>query len=160
MMIPIRLERREPDHNRLRFYTITVTRTLFDGWALVREWGRIGQPGTVWATWFDTEAVAIEAGVKIRRRKERYEQNPRCAAAGARLSAHPSGDPGGHRAGVVKVGMDEESSDPETIGAYLRRLAQPPPRSRTFGSRWFVASRLTGKIVYCALHTIESLVLF
>jgi predicted DNA-binding WGR domain protein len=62
MMIPIRLERREPARNWLRFYTIAVTRTLFDGWAVVRAWGRIGQPGTVRETWFDTESAAIEAG--------------------------------------------------------------------------------------------------
>ena len=36
-MIPLRLERREPAFNRLRFYNIAVTRTLFDGWALVRD---------------------------------------------------------------------------------------------------------------------------
>jgi len=42
-MTPIRLERREPARNIRRFYAITVTRTLFDGWAVVREWGRIGQ---------------------------------------------------------------------------------------------------------------------
>lgn len=70
-LTPIRLERREPAYNRQRFYTITVTRTLFGGWALVREWGRIGQPGTVRETWFETETAAIEAGTKIRRRKER-----------------------------------------------------------------------------------------
>ena len=62
VMIPIRLERREPAHNRLRFYTIAATRTRFDGWAVVREWGRIGQPGTVRETWFETESAAIEAG--------------------------------------------------------------------------------------------------
>jgi len=60
-MTPIRLERREPARNRLRFYTIAVTQTLFDGWALVREWGRIGQPGTVRETWFATESAAIKA---------------------------------------------------------------------------------------------------
>ena len=70
-MTPIRLERREPARNRLRFYTITVTRTLFDGWAMVREWGRIGQPGTVRETEFETEGAAIKAGVKVRQRKER-----------------------------------------------------------------------------------------
>ena len=42
VMTSIRLERREPARNRQRFYTIAVTRTLFDGWAVVREWGRIG----------------------------------------------------------------------------------------------------------------------
>ncbi|MFZ1829012.1 MAG: WGR domain-containing protein [Candidatus Competibacteraceae bacterium] len=67
----IHLERREPAHNRLRFYKIAVTRTLFDGWAVVREWGRIGQVGTVRETWFETETAAIEAGAKVRQRKEK-----------------------------------------------------------------------------------------
>lgn len=70
-MAPIYLERREPVRNRLRFYNIAVTRTLFDGWALVREWGRIGQPGTVRETWFETESAAIEAGAKVRQQKEK-----------------------------------------------------------------------------------------
>lgn len=70
-MTPIRLERREPAHNRQRFYNIAVTRTLFDGWALVREWGRIGQRGTVRETWFETETAAIEVGEKVRQRKEK-----------------------------------------------------------------------------------------
>ena len=55
----------------MRFYAITVTRTLFDDWAVIREWGRIGQPGTVRETWFETESAAIEAGVAVRQRKER-----------------------------------------------------------------------------------------
>ncbi len=70
-MTPIHLERREPALNRLRFYNITVTRTLFDGWALVREWGRIGHPGTVREDWFEMESAAIEAGAKVRQRKEK-----------------------------------------------------------------------------------------
>ena len=67
----IYLERCEPARNMRRFYAIIVTRTLFDGWALVREWGRIGQPGTVRESWFKTESAAIEAGAKVRQRKER-----------------------------------------------------------------------------------------
>ncbi len=43
----LHLERREPARNRLRFYNIAVAQTLFDGWAVVREWGRIGRLGTV-----------------------------------------------------------------------------------------------------------------
>ena len=46
-MVITHLQRREPAYNRLRFYTVTVTLTLFDDWAVVREWGRIEQPGTV-----------------------------------------------------------------------------------------------------------------
>ena len=70
-MTSIHLERREPARNRMRFYAIIVTRTLFGSWAMVREWGRIGQPGTVRETWCETEAAAIEAGAEVRQRKEK-----------------------------------------------------------------------------------------
>jgi predicted DNA-binding WGR domain protein len=30
-----------------RFYKLDVQPTLFGEWTLVREWGRIGRPGTV-----------------------------------------------------------------------------------------------------------------
>jgi predicted DNA-binding WGR domain protein len=70
-MTSIYLERREPAHNRQRFYAITVTPTLFGSWAMVREWGRIGQPGTVREMEFATEGEAIEAGMKVRQRKEK-----------------------------------------------------------------------------------------
>ena len=71
VMTPIRLERREPARNRQRFYTIAVTWTRFDGWALVREWGRIGQRGTVRETEFETEGAAWAAGAQWRERKEK-----------------------------------------------------------------------------------------
>lgn len=61
-MTPLHLERREPTRNRQRFYTILVTPTLFGAWAMVREWGRIGQPGTVRERWFATQAEANAAG--------------------------------------------------------------------------------------------------
>ena len=67
----IHLERREPTHNRMRFYNIAVTPTLFGGWVLVREWGQIGQPGTVRETWFESENAAIEAGHSVRLCKEK-----------------------------------------------------------------------------------------
>ena len=82
-MALIRLERREPAYNRLRFYNIAITPTLLGGWALVREWGRIGQPGTVRETWFESESAAIEAGERLRQRKARggYHAMNRCDAA-------------------------------------------------------------------------------
>ncbi|MDD2661735.1 MAG: WGR domain-containing protein [Methylococcales bacterium] len=33
--------------NQSRFYSIHVTKTIFENWAIVKEWGRIGSPGTV-----------------------------------------------------------------------------------------------------------------
>lgn len=67
----IYLEKRIPTLNQQRFYMITVTRTLFGRWALIREWGRIGQPGTVREAWFETQAEADAAGEQLRQRKER-----------------------------------------------------------------------------------------
>ncbi len=71
-MTPIYLERREPASNRQRFYTILVTPTLFGAWAMVREWGRIGQPGTVRETGFETEGAARAAGAVVLQRKEKH----------------------------------------------------------------------------------------
>jgi len=48
-----------------------VTRILFGSWALVREWGRIGPPGTVREAWFETEGEAWAAGAQWRQRKEK-----------------------------------------------------------------------------------------
>jgi predicted DNA-binding WGR domain protein len=75
-MTPIHMERREPARNIQRFYAITVTRTLFGSWAMVREWGRIGQPGTVRETWFETEGEARAAGERWRQRKEKRGYRP------------------------------------------------------------------------------------
>ena len=71
VMPSIYLERREPARNIQRFYAIIITPTLFGAWAMVREWGRIGQPGTVRETWFATETAAIQAGAAMRQRKEK-----------------------------------------------------------------------------------------
>ena len=71
-MVPsIYLVRREPARNRQRFQALTATPTRFGSWAMVREWGRIGHPGTVRETWFATETAAIQAGAAMRQRKER-----------------------------------------------------------------------------------------
>jgi predicted DNA-binding WGR domain protein len=41
------LTRADPTRNVNRFYLVVVTPTLFGEWALVREWGRRGSPGTM-----------------------------------------------------------------------------------------------------------------
>jgi predicted DNA-binding WGR domain protein len=70
-MSAVRLEERDPARNRMRFCAVTVTPTLFGPWAVVREWGRIGQPGTVREEWFETAELAEAAGLRLIRRKER-----------------------------------------------------------------------------------------
>lgn len=41
------LTRTDPSQNVHRFYRMEIAPGLFGDWALVREWGRIGQPGHV-----------------------------------------------------------------------------------------------------------------
>ena len=41
------LTRTDPARNIDRFYLVDVTPTLFGEWAVLREWGRRGSPGTV-----------------------------------------------------------------------------------------------------------------
>lgn len=41
------LTRTDPARNLDRFYIVAVTPTLFGEWAVLREWGRRGSPGTL-----------------------------------------------------------------------------------------------------------------
>lgn len=68
-MNSIYMERRDTKHNMHRFYQIFVTPDLFDDWSLVKEWGRVGSPGTVRKERFDCEKAAAIAGQKIRNSK-------------------------------------------------------------------------------------------
>jgi predicted DNA-binding WGR domain protein len=70
-MTSIYLQRIDPERNMARFYRITVIPTLFGEWALIREWGRIGSPGTVREEWFETVERATQAAVKLNRQKPR-----------------------------------------------------------------------------------------
>jgi predicted DNA-binding WGR domain protein len=65
------LKKVDPEQNQFRFYTIAVVQTLFGEWAVVREWGRLGQAGTVREIWFDTKEEARAVGIKLQKRKER-----------------------------------------------------------------------------------------
>ncbi len=65
------LHKRDPAQNMAGSYRIWVTPTLFGDYAVVREWGRIGSPGTVREEWFESEAEAIQDGLALCRRKER-----------------------------------------------------------------------------------------
>ncbi|WP_315810835.1 WGR domain-containing protein [Bradyrhizobium sp. SZCCHNR3107] len=46
-MAAIMLARIDDRRNVSRFYKLDVQPTLFGGWTLFREWGRIGRAGTV-----------------------------------------------------------------------------------------------------------------
>jgi len=52
-----------------RFYRMEIVPGLFGDWSLIREWGRIGQPGRVRVDWYDTEAAAKDARFDIQMQK-------------------------------------------------------------------------------------------
>jgi predicted DNA-binding WGR domain protein len=58
--------------NMHRFYHLRVERTLFGGWALIREWGRIGsRKGQSLEEWFDQAEPAEAALRKLEATKRR-----------------------------------------------------------------------------------------
>lgn len=67
----IYLERHDPEKNLHRFYQMYVTPGIFGDWSLVREWGRVGSPGTVRKEWYESEQEAISAGQKLRESKQK-----------------------------------------------------------------------------------------
>ena len=65
----IRFESSDPAENRHRFYDLTWQPTRFGEGALVRTWGRQGQPGTSRATFYpDRACAAAEVRQLVRRR--------------------------------------------------------------------------------------------
>ena len=82
------LERIDPDRGMARFYAVTVMPTLFGDWAVVREWGRIGQGGTLRESVYRSQPEAHQAADAIIRKKElrsyrsRIDDNDRTLASG------------------------------------------------------------------------------
>lgn len=65
------LTKHNPDANQFRFYKLSISPTLFGGWSLVREWGRIGAAGTVKIDFFNTEEEAIQKQSQLYRQKQK-----------------------------------------------------------------------------------------
>jgi predicted DNA-binding WGR domain protein len=57
--------------NMRRFYAVDVTPTLFGEWQLVREWGRIGQGGTLRTCTYPAQDEAEKAQARSISRKLR-----------------------------------------------------------------------------------------
>ena len=55
----VRLRRRDPTRNMDRFYSLFLGQTLFGDHVVTREWGRVGQAGTVREEWFPDAASAM-----------------------------------------------------------------------------------------------------
>ena len=65
------LTRCDPARNMARFYRLDVQPDLFGGWALVREWGRIGRAGRTSSTVYVTADDAAASLDRQQRAKER-----------------------------------------------------------------------------------------
>lgn len=63
------IHRRDPDRRMARFYAAALQADLLAGWAVVREWGRIGSAGRVRADLYAGLAPAIAAAQKMAERK-------------------------------------------------------------------------------------------
>ncbi len=66
------LHRVDAEANMRRFYLLSVARSLFGEWGLVRQWGRIGGTGrslTEWHAAPDAARVALEKTVGRKRRR-------------------------------------------------------------------------------------------
>lgn len=80
----------DPARNMARFYSLQVQASLFGEWVLVREWGRIGQAGTVKATPYPSQSEAEEALDRIQRQKVRRGYTPQNENAGRAISPLPT----------------------------------------------------------------------
>jgi len=59
-MSAVTLRRIDPARNMARYYRLDVQPDLFGAWGVVREWGRIGQPGRYRVDPYPTAAQAEE----------------------------------------------------------------------------------------------------
>jgi predicted DNA-binding WGR domain protein len=66
-----RLQKRDSKRNQHRYYVLDIQPHLFGGWSLIREWGRIGQPGRVGIDLSDSLEEAAQALSSKQRQKQR-----------------------------------------------------------------------------------------
>jgi predicted DNA-binding WGR domain protein len=84
-MSAVHLIRIDPARNMRRFYRFDVQPDLFSGFAVVKEWGRIGhRGGRVAGEWHLTEALAAAA----------VQRQGRAQAAARLLARLPQHSPG------------------------------------------------------------------
>lgn len=66
--MPTHLEHLDAERNCFRFYRLDIQPTLFGGWSLVRQWGRIG-------TWGRQAISCFETRKEAKRALERFASN-------------------------------------------------------------------------------------
>lgn len=130
---PCHLQRIVAPDNVWRFYTPTLTPDLFGGVTLVREWGRIGQDGTVRRRHFTDEAAAERELDRIARRKirRRYRLLAPPPGPANKRAAPPPFDPPAYR----HARNARQAASTPAAGARPRpraRVAVHPPQTSAF----------------------------
>lgn len=74
----IRLTKINASKNESRYHLAQVVPSLFGDWGLLREWGRIGQPGTVRQVWFKSRREAEASLKQLREKKEKSGYRVSC----------------------------------------------------------------------------------
>ena len=76
-MIIAYLEKHDPERNMHRFYRMSICRTLFGQFALIREWGRCSNNVNVVAKskkskeiWFSSRGMAVSALILQEKKKK------------------------------------------------------------------------------------------
>ena len=68
----IHLEKHDPARNQRRYYALALCPTLFGGWTVLREWGRLGsRGGRIRLDPHDSADAAEAALARLKRQKER-----------------------------------------------------------------------------------------
>ncbi len=61
----------DPGRRMSRFYVLAIEPTLFGGYCMVREYGRIGRGGRVMRQFFASADAAVREFTRLRQMKER-----------------------------------------------------------------------------------------
>jgi predicted DNA-binding WGR domain protein len=65
------LDRCDPTRNMARYYVLSIEPSLFGDATLIREWGRLGQPGQRRIELYESRSRAVEALETWLQRKRR-----------------------------------------------------------------------------------------
>jgi|GEM_PF-2246334 len=61
----IHLTQRDAQTAQSRFYHLEIIPSLWGQWGVQREWGRLGQSGTLRVNWYDSQEEAQYAAAKL-----------------------------------------------------------------------------------------------
>ena len=133
----------DPTRNRFRLYSLTECRTLFDEFALIVAWGRIGSRLRTRTEVFETREARERRRLELvgRRRRHGYVSRgegdaPVVAPATARARKANADTP---LLGVAAAASLDHAIEREIVEAHGLRLVNPT--ARTLVARWHAATR-------------------